>query len=240
MAMHGRPKYVLDACLERWPLVPHGVAASVGSGRSDNYDTELQKLCDHIDPSFYSDHLCYSSLGGHESFDLLPLPRTHEAVDRVAARARALTSRVGLPMLLENITYYAEMPGAQMPEHTFLERVLEASDCGLLLDLNNVYLNAKNHGEDPHAVLLRMPMHKVRQIHLAGFSRQGDVLLDTHAAPVVDAVWDLYRETLARTGPVPTLIEWDQDIPSLDAVLDEADKARQILQGFAPKEAAAQ
>jgi uncharacterized protein len=228
----GRARYVLDACRERWPIVPHGVAASVGHASNDEarYAAALGELVARVDAPFFSDHLCYSSIGGHQSFDLLPLPFTEEAVDAVARRAQDLARRVGREMVLENITYYAVMPGSEMPEHTFVRRALEASGCGLLLDLNNLYVNAINHGEDPRVSLSRVPFERVRQIHLAGYSVEEGVLLDTHSAPVSAAVWSLYRETLARTGKVPTLIEWDQRIPSLDAVLDEADKARAILE----------
>lgn len=233
MGLDGRPRYVLDACLERWPVVPHGVAASVGTARVDAYDSCLASLVERIEPTFFSDHLCYASLGGHESFDLLPLPFTHEAIDAAATRARSIAARVGHPMLLENITYYAVMPGSQMSEHEFLRSVLDASGCYLLLDLNNLYLNARNHGQDPLQALAGMPLDRVRQIHLAGYSTEDGVLLDTHASAIAEPVWSLYRETIARIGQVPTLIEWDQRIPSLDAVLDEADKARAILEGTA-------
>jgi uncharacterized protein len=220
MSLSGRSRYVLDACLERWPMIPHGVAASMGTERSEAgaYDTQLAKLSEHMQAAYISDHLCYTSLSGHESFDLLPLPFTHEAIDAVAQRAQQMSTRVGRPMLLENITYYAIMPGA-----------LEASGCKLLLDLNNVYLNALNHGEDPKLALARLPLEHVGQIHLAGYMKEGELLIDTHSCEVSEPVWDLYRAALAKTGPVPTLIEWDQDIPSLDAVLDEADKARAIM-----------
>jgi uncharacterized protein len=229
MGLHGRPRFVLDACLERWPIIPHGVTASVGTKRLDAYDDALAELMQRTGSPYFSDHLCYTSLAGHESFDLLPLPFTHESIDAVAARASEVRARVGKSMLLENISYYAIMPGSQMQEHAFLVQALEASGCGLLLDLNNLYLNARNHGEDPQALLARIPFGKVGQIHLAGHIREGDILLDTHSRAIADEVWALYRETLKKTGPVPTLIEWDQQIPSLDAVLDEADKARAVM-----------
>ncbi len=229
MQQGGRPREILDACAERFPIVPHGIAASVGTGAREGYASHLAELCAHLAAPFFSDHLCYSSLAGHELFDLLPLPFTELAAERAAANARALSETVGRPLLLENITYYATMPGAEMAEGAFVSRVLEASGAGLLLDVNNVYVNAKNHGEDPLSLLLALPLHRVRQIHLAGFSLDGDVYLDTHSSAVAEPVWALYREALARVGPVPTLIEWDQRIPSLDRVLDEADRARELL-----------
>ena len=225
----GRPAYMLAQFAERWPIVAHGVALSVGGPDSfEAYAKALEPLLRRLDPPFVTDHLCYASLGGHQTFDLLPLPFHGDAVEHVAGRAKAAQERLGTPLLLENITYYAEMPESEMDEPAFLRAVLEAAGCGLLLDVNNLYLNAKNHGHDPRAILARMPLEHVRQIHLAGFTREGDVLLDTHSRPVATEVWELYREAMARTGPVPTLIEWDQSIPSLDAVLDEADRARAI------------
>jgi uncharacterized protein len=232
MGLHGRPRYILDACAERWPIVPHGVAASVGTQRNDGYDASLATLVRRVNSPFFSDHLCYSSAFGHESFDLLPLPFTEEAVDAAAARARALESCVECPILLENITYYAVMPGSMMTQHAFVRAVLDRANCGLLLDLNNLYLNAINHGEDPMEALAHVPLERVRQIHLAGYSTEGNLLIDTHSTKVSDAVWSLYRKTIATVGRIPTLIEWDQHIPSLDAVLDEADTARTVLDEF--------
>jgi uncharacterized protein (UPF0276 family) len=204
----------------------------------EGYASALAELSRHLDAPFFSDHLCYSSLAGHELFDLLPLPFTELAADRAAANARALSETVGRPLLLENITYYATMPGSEMTEGAFVARVLEASGAGLLLDVNNVYVNARNHGEDPLSLLLSLPLHRVRQIHLAGFTVDGDVYLDTHSSAVAEPVWALYREALIRVGPVPTLIEWDQKIPSLDRVLDEADRARELLSAARAPDAA--
>jgi uncharacterized protein len=228
--LSGTAARVLAACAERWPVIPHGVALSVG-GRDpfDDYARELAPLLDRLDPPFFSDHLCYSSLGGRALFDLLPLPFHEASVEHAAARARRASELLGRPLVLENITCYAWMPQGTMDEPTFLTRVLERSGCGLLLDLNNLYLNARNHGLDALALLERLPLGRVRQIHLAGHTREGSLLLDTHSRRVCDEVWSLYREALRRVGPVPTLIEWDQDIPALDVVLDEADRARAIL-----------
>jgi uncharacterized protein (UPF0276 family) len=226
----GRPRHMLGKFAERWPIVAHGVALSVGGPDPfDEYVRAMRPLLRELDPPFVTDHLCYSSLFGRQTFDLLPLPFHGDAVKHVARRARMAAEALERPLLLENITYYATMPGSEMEEPEFLSAVLEEADVGLLLDVNNLYVNGVNHGHDPHELLARMPLERVRQIHLAGFSRRGDVLIDTHSQPVADEVWALYREALARTGPVATLIEWDQDIPSLDAVLDEADRARQIL-----------
>jgi uncharacterized protein (UPF0276 family) len=226
----GRPAHLLARVVERWPTVAHGVALSVGGEDPvDEYLAALGPLVKRLRAPFVSDHLCYSAIGGRQMFDLLPLPFHDDAVAHVAARARIAQDRLETPLLLENITGYAVMPGSEMDEPSFLRAVLETAGCWLLLDVNNLYLNAVNHGLDPQALLERMPLERVKQIHLAGFTSDEGVLLDTHSRPVADAVWSLYRQALVRTGPVPTLIEWDQDIPSLDAVLDEADRARRIL-----------
>jgi uncharacterized protein (UPF0276 family) len=226
----GRARRVLDRCLERWPIVAHGVTLSVGGPDSmDDYLAAMRPLVDRIRAPFFSDHLAYSTIAGEATFDLLPLPFSPEAVRHAAQRARSAAEALDRPLVLENITYYAEMPGREMSEAAFIRAVLEESDSGLLLDLNNLYLNATNHGDDPLDALARLPLERVRQIHLAGHRREDDVLLDTHDGPVCDPVWRLYHSALARIGPVPVLIEWDQRIPSLDRVLDEADRARAIL-----------
>ncbi|MEZ4454518.1 MAG: DUF692 domain-containing protein [Nannocystaceae bacterium] len=228
----GLHRATLERVAERWPVIAHGVSTSIAG--PDDFDLDylagLRRLLDRLDPPFYSDHLCWASAGGRTTFDLLPMPRNPAMVAHVARRARELQDRLGRPLVLENITYYATMPGATMREGEFVGAVLEAAGCGLLLDLNNVYLNARNHGRDPMEDLLALPLERTRQIHLAGFTPdQGGILLDSHARAVADEVWGLYRETLRRLGPVPTLIEWDTDIPALDRVLDEADRARAIL-----------
>jgi uncharacterized protein (UPF0276 family) len=240
MGLGRRPARVLARCLERWPVVSHGTALSVGGpDPTDDYVRALLPLLDRLESPFFSDHLCYASLGGVQSFDLLPLPFCEEAVEHAARRARAVQQRAERRLLLENVTYYATMPGSRMGEPDFVRAVVEEADVGLLLDLNNLYVNATNHGTDPMDAVGRLPLHRVGQIHLAGFLREGDVLLDTHSRPVAGAVWSLYREVLRRSGPVPTLIEWDQSIPSLDAVLDEADRARAIQAEVAAERARA-
>lgn len=231
LTLGGRAQRALDACRERWPVLPHGVGLNIGGPDplDEDYVTRLAALVRRVDAPFFSDHLCYSRLGGVHLHDLLPLPFTEEAVEHVVPRVREVMARVGRPFLLENPSYYARMPGGTLAEADFLRHVVEQADCGLLLDVNNVYVNARNHGYDPRAFVDALPLERVVQIHLAGHEVQPDVLIDTHGAEVCDDVWALYRYTLARTGPVSTLMEWDQDIPSLDAVLDEADQAREAL-----------
>ncbi len=222
---------MLAGAAERWPLVAHGVSASVGG--PDDFDPQfvrrLSRVLRDANTEYYSDHLCWTGANGYEFHDLLPLPFSKVAAEWAAARARKLSAALELPLVLENITYYAEMPGGELSEGEFITTVLEQSDAYLLLDVNNVYQNAVNHGREPIDVLEALPLHRARQIHLAGFEPDEEgVLLDNHGSAVDNAVWDLYRETIARVGDVPTLIEWDNNIPELDVVLDQADRARAI------------
>ncbi len=223
-AQSGFRRRALARCAERWPLVPHGVALSVGGPDPLDFDylRKLKALLRSVSASYFSDHLCFSSAHGYAFHDLLPLPFTEAAARHAGERARQVADFIELPLLLENITYYAEMPGSELSEGEFMALVLEHSGAGLLLDLNNVYVNAKNHGRAPEDVLLDLPLERTRQIHLAGHVREGARLLDTHGAPVSGEVWQLYRKVCAHLGSVPTLVEWDTEIPSLDAVLDEA------------------
>jgi uncharacterized protein (UPF0276 family) len=229
MFFGGERRHLLDACAERWPLSPHGVSLNVGGidPLDDTYLDGMRALCRRLDAPWWSDHLCYSSIGGRPLHDLLPLPFTDEAVENAAARARRCEERVGAPLVIENATFYSHMPGATMDEAAFLRAFLDASGCGMLLDVNNVYVNAQNHGFDACAFIDRMPLERVRQIHVAGHTDKGDLIVDTHIGPIIDEVWALYRYTLARAGRmIPTLVEWDQEIPPLERVLDEVDRAR--------------
>ena len=225
----GKKRRLFEACMERWPLVSHSVSLSIGG--LDPLDAplldETRALCKRAAAPFFSDHLCYSGVRGRPLHDLLPLPFADEVVAHVAARVRETESRVEAKLLLENATFYAHMPGSTMDEAAFLGAVIEAAGCDLLLDVNNVYVNSLNHGFDARGFIDRMPMDRVREIHLAGHTLVGDTIIDTHIGPIIDPVWDLYRYTIARAARlVPTLIEWDQEIPPLDVVLDEADRAR--------------
>lgn len=232
LAGTGRAAVMLERFRARWPVIPHGVSLSVGSEIPDGYLEGLAGLVDAVSPPYVSDHLCYSSIGARNYLDLLPLPRHAESVERVTRNARRVMETLGVPLVLENITTYAEMPGSTMDESTFLGTVADQAGVGLLLDVNNLYVNAVNQRRSPGELLDAFPLQHVRQLHLAGHTWDGDLLLDTHAAPIAPAVWDLYVEVLKRCGPVPTLIEWDQHIPSLDAVLDEADRARDLMEQY--------
>ena len=225
----GKRRRHLDACAERFPSTTHSVSLNIGGG--DPLDGELldatAELLRRVEAPFFSDHVCYSSVRGQPVSDLLPLPFTREVIDHTAARIIEARDRVGCPLALENATFYSHMPGAEMDEASFLCQLLEAGDCGMLLDINNVYVNSQNHGFDPRAFIDRMPLSRVWQMHLAGHTRVDDTIIDTHIGPIIEPVWDLYRYTLRRAGRlIPTIIEWDQDIPSFAAVVDEVDRAR--------------
>jgi hypothetical protein len=233
LGVAGRAAAMLDRFAERWPIIPHGVGLSLGTAAPTGYLDGLAALIARLAPPYFSDHLCYSSIGARNYLDLLPLPRHAEAVTRVVGNARAAMAATGAPLLLENITTYAEMPGSTLDEAAFLDQIATQAEAGLLLDVNNLYVNAVNQRRPPRELLDAFPLHHVKQLHLAGHSWDGELLLDTHAAPVAPPVWELYIEVLKRCGPVPTLIEWDQHIPSLDAVLDEADRARDLMERYA-------
>lgn len=227
----GKPRKWLHACRERWPIVSHGVALNLGGpdALDEDYVAALGKLANEISAPFVSDHISYSRLAGRYLHDLLPVPFCEEMVEHLAARSRHVAHRVGRPLVLENPSYYATMPGSTMSESAFLGAVLEQADAGFLLDVNNVYVNARNHGYDARSFIDSLPLDRVVQIHLAGHTEHADVVIDTHIGPTRPEVWDLYRYTVKRTGPVSTLIEWDHEIPAFDIVADEADRAREIL-----------
>jgi uncharacterized protein (UPF0276 family) len=193
-----------------------------------DYFAAVNALCRRLDPPFWSDHICYARIEGAYTNDLLPLPFSPEASRHVVRRIARAQDLAEVPLVFENPTFYAHMPGSTMDEPDFLNTILEGAGCGMLLDVNNVYVNSRNHGFDAREFIDRMPFDRVRQIHLAGHTRKRDVLIDTHRGPIIDEVWSLYRYTLRRAGRlIPTLIEWDTDIPRLDEVLDEVDRARE-------------
>lgn len=238
----GKPLAYLDRFAERYPLVMHGVSLSIGSTDPLNraYLIELKALAERIRPVWISDHLCWTGVAGRNLHDLLPMPHTRESVRHVAARVRETQDFLGRQILLENASTYLDFTHSTMPEWEFVSTVAEAADCLLLLDVNNIYVNSINHGFDPLDYLDGVPMSRVRQIHLAGHSRNGELLIDTHDQPVCEAVWQLYGETLKRSGPVATMIERDDNIPPLSELLDELQHAREIFaQVLAPQAAVA-
>lgn len=226
----GKPLHYLDRIRERYPLVMHGVSLSIGS--TDPLDTEylkqLKALAARVEPAWISDHLCWTGVHGRNLHDLLPLPYTVETVKHVAARIRAVQDFLGRQILIENVSSYVNFSGSQMSEWEFLTAVCERADCLILFDVNNIYVSSINHEFDPRAYLDGIPANRVQQIHLAGHEDHGDYIIDTHDHPVADPVWDLYAEAVRRFGPVSTMIERDDNIPPLDELVAELDRARRI------------
>ena len=226
----GKPLHYLDRIREHYPMVMHGVSLSIGS--SDPLDREylagLKRLAGRVEPAWISDHLCWTGVGGRNLHDLLPLPYTEEAIAHVAERVLRVQDYLGRQILLENVSSYVTYTDSRVPEWEFLSAVAERADCRILLDVNNVYVSAHNHEFDPLAYLDGVPCERVWQIHLAGHSHNGPLIIDTHDHPVPDPVWELYVEAVARLGPVSTMIERDDDIPPLDVLLEELARARSL------------
>ncbi len=234
MVAGGKPLHWLERVREHYPLVMHGVSLSIGS--SDPLDREylrqLRSLVQRVEPEWVSDHLCWTSLGGHNFHDLLPLPYTEEAVHHVAGRVRQVQDYLGRRILLENLSSYVTFRDSEMSEWAFLTAVCEEADCLILLDVNNVFVSAVNHDFDPREYLQGVPVERVWQFHLAGHTsnESGRILIDTHDQPVRDEVWSLYELAAQRFGPVSTMIERDDNIPRLDELLEELGHARAIAE----------
>ena len=234
---HGIPLQALKQVRETYAISLHGVGLSVGS--TDVLDAghlaQLRRLIDCIEPGLVSEHLSWSSVDGQYFNDLLPLPYTDEALAHVSERLTVIQERLGRRILIENISSYLQLCASAIPEWEFLTALAERTGCGILLDVNNLYVNATNHGIDPHRYLQSLPVWAVHEIHLAGFTRKsfedGEILIDTHSRRVDAEVWQLYAEAIARFGPTPTLIEWDSDLPPLQVLLDEAAKAQTMMEG---------
>ncbi len=224
----GRPLNVLERVRRDYPVALHGVALSIGSTDALDLDylKRLAALTERIEPSLITDHLCWCGVDGAHLHDLLPLPYTEEALDHVAGRVRQVQDRLRRRILLENPSTYIAFDHSTIDEWTFLAELAERSDCGILLDVNNVYVSAENLGFDPYVYLDAIPGRRVGQIHLAGFTDMGTYLFDTHSTPVSDEVWDLFRYATRKFGAVSTLVEWDADIPPLERLVAEVDRAR--------------
>jgi uncharacterized protein (UPF0276 family) len=228
MVQGGNPRRVLDLVAERYPIVMHGVSLSIGS--TDPLDREylagLKALAERSRARWVSDHLCWTAQAGENLHDLMPLPLTEEALDHVVGRVRQVQEFLGRPLVLENPSTYLAYRCDAMPEAEFLARVAEEADCGILLDVNNVFVGSVNHGWDPVRYVDALPADRVVQYHLAGHRREGGHIIDTHDDRVVDEVWDLFGHACDRIGPRATLLEWDDHIPPFEDVHAEALKAR--------------
>ena len=226
----GRPLAVLEKVRRDFPVVLHGVSLSIGS--VDPLDLRhlagLRALADRIQPAYVSDHLCWGTHRGRYLHDLLPLPYTEEALKHVASRVRQVQDFLGRQILLENVSTYAAFRGSTLPEWEFLAGLAERADCGILLDVNNVYVSARNHGFDAREYLSGIPPDRVGQFHLAGHSDRGTYLFDTHDAPVADPVWELYAAAVRRFGRVSSLIEWDDQVPELERLVEESRSAAAV------------
>jgi uncharacterized protein len=235
MQTAGRPLEWLDAITDLYPVAMHGVSLSIGS--TDPLDraylTELRALRDRTKARWVSDHLCWTGVSGKNTHDLLPMPYTEEALRHVASRVRAVQDFLGAPLALENPSTYVEFKGAPasptMTEWEFLARLAEDADCALLLDVNNVYVSAYNHGFDPRTYLDAMPFDRVVQMHVAGHTHKGTHIIDSHIGPVIDDVWRLLGDAWQRAGGVSVLLEWDAEIPSFEVTHDEALKAKEWI-----------
>ncbi len=236
MGEGGRPHHDLTRLRERFPLSLHGVALSIGGeGPLDGaHLARLAALNARYEPGLFSEHLAWSSHDDAYFNDLLPVAYDEETLARVAAHIDTVQTALKRPMLLENPSTYIAFETSTMGEIDFLAELVRRTECGLLLDINNVFVSCANHGEDPRAYIDAFPLHAVGEIHLGGHEEQADdegapLLIDTHSRPVVDPVWALYARTIAHTGPLPTLIEWDNDVPDWPTLAAEADRAAALL-----------
>jgi uncharacterized protein (UPF0276 family) len=226
----GRPRQVLERVRRDARVALHSVSLSIGGVDALNLQhvDALARLGKSADVAWISDHLCFSSVGGHYAHDLWPLPYTEEALSHVAERATIVRERLGRPFLLENVSSYVEYEESSLTEWEFLAEVAERAEVGILLDVNNVIVSAKNHGFSAEAFVDALPAKRVMQIHLAGHTDYGSHAIDDHGSAVPAEVWTLYRRALSRFGPVPTIVEWDENIPTLEVLEAEALKAHHI------------
>src|SRR5258706_11899604 len=226
----GKPLYFLDRIRADYPLVLHGVSLSIGSTDllDRDYLKALKNLAHRVEPAWVSDHLCWTGVAGRNLHDLFPIPYTEEAVEHVAARVREVQDFLGSQILLENVSSYVTFRGSEMSEWNFLSEIARRADCHVLLDVNNIYVSAFNHGFDALEFLNGIPVERVRQIHLAGHNNWCTQIIDTHDADIVDPVWDLYATAVRRFGNVATMIERDDHIPPLADLVTELGRAREI------------
>ena len=227
----GRPRAVLRQIAERYPIVMHGVSLSIGSTDPLNFDYlgKLKSLAEEVNAVWISDHICWTGVACRNTHDLLPIPYNEQTLQHVAERVGQVQEFLERPLVLENPSSYVTFADSTMPEWEFINRLTELTDCGLLLDVNNVYVSGFNHDFDPLEYLRQIPWNRVVQFHLAGHTNCGTHLIDTHDGRVIEQVWELYRQVYRWTGGVSTLLEWDADIPPFETLHAEVLKARQYL-----------
>ncbi|HMF90070.1 MAG TPA: DUF692 domain-containing protein [Candidatus Angelobacter sp.] len=227
----GRPLRALDQILERYRVVQHGVSMYFGSAEPLNREhlRRLKNLVKRTQTPWLTDHLCWGSVDGTYSHDLLPMPYTFEAARKTAQKIREARDFLEVPIAVENVSSYAEFHASEMTEWEFLSEVVEDADCGILLDVNNIYVSSQNHNFNPLDYLNNVPHERVAQIHIAGHSKYEKYILDTHDHAVIDPVWALYRRAIELVGATATLLEWDDRIPSFEEVHNEALKAKKYV-----------
>lgn len=239
MVPGGKPLYYLDKIREDYPIVMHGVSLSLGS--TDPFEREyLQQLAELVrraEPEWISDHLCWTGVKGVNAHDLLPIPYTYEAVGHIVSRIQQVQDFLGRPILIENVSSYLTYQQSEMSEWDFITEIVRQAGCYILLDVNNVYVSSVNHQFNPLEYIHAMPASRVAQIHLAGHFNHGSYIIDTHDAPIVQDVWDLYAATLQHLGPVSTMIERDDNMPEFSELLAELEQAKQIAKKVLTKEA---
>ncbi len=226
----GRPLHYLRRIRERYPVVMHGVSLSIGSSDPLNRDylKKLKALVSTVSPAWVSDHLCWTGVENTNLHDLMPLPYTEEALKHVSDRVSEVQDFLGRRILLENVSSYVTFHDSSLTEWEFLSEIAKRADCLILLDVNNIYVSSHNHHFDPLDYLRGVPADRVQQFHLAGHQRQGELIIDTHDSPIIDPVWKLYEQAIERFGFVSTMIERDDQIPSLSELVAELDIARGI------------
>ena len=227
----GHRSRLLDALAERYPVVPHGVSLSIGGSAplDSGFLKGVRELCRRVDAPYWSDHIAMSMVDGVYLQELFPLPASQQAIDHIVRRIGEVKHFCEAPLLLENIAFYCNMPGGEFDEATYLRRILEDADIGFLLDVSNVYVNSRNFDFDPRAFIASLPLERVQQLHLGGCDWRDDLLFDSHAGPIWDEVMRLFHFTLeCLKRPVPTCIEWETSIPSLDSLLNEVERVRYV------------
>jgi uncharacterized protein (UPF0276 family) len=228
----GAPLHTLLRVREHYPVSLHGVGMGLGSAAplDPAHLSALERLCSAVQPAAVSEHLCWNTADGMAINDLLPFPYTRNALDHVAERVEQVQEKLGRQLLVENLSSYLSFTHSEMTEGEFLAALVKRTGCGILFDVENLYVNMRNLGVDGKAFIRAIPAGAVREYHLAGYSLRDGCLVDTHDHPVYPEVWDLYEYALEQIGPRPTLIEWDNDIPALPVLLGEAAKAQQRME----------